>query len=110
MRKIILAAAAAGAALTLAACSEGTQDAAEETVEGAAADTEANADAMGAAVEDAAADTGHAGSASDGDNLCRGGGGESTSADGGATPYCAEAGIGDYDNCRRSRARGELGR
>ena len=53
MRKIILAAAAAGAALTLAACSEGTQDAAEETVEGAAADTEANADAMGAAVEGA---------------------------------------------------------
>ena len=58
MRKIILAAAIAGAALTLAACSEGTEDAADDTAEGAMADTEANAEAMGEAIDTAADDTG----------------------------------------------------
>ncbi len=33
MRKIVLVAAIAGAALSLAACSQGTQDAAEETAD-----------------------------------------------------------------------------
>ena len=56
MRKIILAAAAAGAALTLAACSEGTEDAASETVDGAMADTETNMDAMASEVDEMAAD------------------------------------------------------
>jgi len=54
MRKIILVAAAAGAALTLAACSEKTEDAATETADSAMADTEANAEAAGDAVEGAA--------------------------------------------------------
>lgn len=56
MRKIALFAAAAGAALTLAACSEKTEDAAAATADAAAADTEANLDAAGDAVTDAAAD------------------------------------------------------
>jgi len=60
MRKIILAAAVAGAALSLAACSEGTEDNAEATMDSMAADTEANMDATGAAVDDAAADVGAA--------------------------------------------------
>jgi hypothetical protein len=55
MRKIILAAAAGAAALTLSACSEKTEDAAAETADSAMADTEANAEAAGEAV-DAAAD------------------------------------------------------
>ena len=55
MRKIALFAAAAGAALTLAACSEKTGDAAATTAENAAADTEANLDAAGEAVTGAAA-------------------------------------------------------
>ncbi|WBY16781.1 hypothetical protein PF049_01020 [Erythrobacteraceae bacterium WH01K] len=55
MRKIALVAAAT-AALSLAACSEGTQDAAEATAEGAMADTEANMDAMAEGTEDAMAD------------------------------------------------------
>lgn len=51
MRKIILAAAAAGAALTLAACSEKTEDAASETADSALAD----ADAAASEAADAAA-------------------------------------------------------
>jgi hypothetical protein len=53
MRKIALLA-AAGAALSLAACSEKTQDAAATTADSAAADTAANAEAAGDAVTDAA--------------------------------------------------------
>ncbi len=60
MRKIVLAAAIAGAALSLAACSESTGDAAEETVDNAMADAEANAEAAGEVVEGAAADAGEA--------------------------------------------------
>ncbi|WP_232308173.1 hypothetical protein [Tsuneonella dongtanensis] len=54
MRKIILAAAAGAAALTLSACSEKTEDAAAETADAAMADAEANADAAGEAVDGAA--------------------------------------------------------
>ncbi len=55
MRKIALAAAVAVSALSLAACSEGTQDTAEATADSMAADTEAVAeDAM--AETDAMAD------------------------------------------------------
>lgn len=50
MRKIVLAAAFAGATLTLAGCSQGTEDSAEP-----AAETEASADAP---VEEVTADTG----------------------------------------------------
>ena len=60
MRKIVLVAAAAGAALSLAACSEKTEDAATETADSAMADTEANAEAATDTVEgaaDAATDT-----------------------------------------------------
>jgi hypothetical protein len=60
MRKIVLAAAIAGAALSLSACSESTEDAAGETVDNAMADAEANAEAAGEAVEGAAADVGAA--------------------------------------------------
>ena len=56
MRKIALVAAVSAAALSLAACSEGTEEAAENTVEGAAADTEANAEAMGDSIDNAAAE------------------------------------------------------
>ena len=56
MRKIILAAAAAGAALTLAACSEGTEENAEATMDSMAADADANMDAVEATAEDAAMD------------------------------------------------------
>jgi hypothetical protein len=56
MRKIALFAVAAGAALSLAACSEKTEDAAATAVDSAAADTEANAEAAGDAVAGAAAD------------------------------------------------------
>lgn len=47
MRKILLVAAAVGA-LSVAACSEGTEEVAGETVDSAMADTEANVDALGA--------------------------------------------------------------
>lgn len=49
MRKFALIA-AAGAALSLAACSEQTEDAAATTADSAVADTEANLDAAGDAV------------------------------------------------------------
>ncbi len=55
MRKIALFAAAAGAALTLAACSEKTEDAAATTADSIAADTEANMEAAGDAVAEGAA-------------------------------------------------------
>ncbi|MEO6388132.1 MAG: hypothetical protein ABIT16_03930 [Croceibacterium sp.] len=54
MRKIVFAAAIAGAALSLAACSEKTEDAAGTTVDSAMADTEANAQAAGDTVDSAA--------------------------------------------------------
>ena len=60
MRKIILAAAAAGAALTLSACSEGTEDAADATVEEGMADAEANVEAMGEAADGAMEEAGAA--------------------------------------------------
>ena len=60
MRKIILAATVAAFALTVSACSESTEQAADAAVDGAAADASANADAMGAAVEGAATDAGNA--------------------------------------------------
>ena len=46
MRKIILAAAIAAGALSLAACSEKTEDAAGEAVDAAAADASSNAEAF----------------------------------------------------------------
>ena len=55
MRKFVLAAAMAGAALTLAACSEGTEDAGGE---GALAETKANGDASGASAVDGTAEAG----------------------------------------------------
>ena len=51
MRKIALFAAAAGAALSLAACSEKTEDATATAADSAVADTEANLEAAGDAVE-----------------------------------------------------------
>ncbi|MEO1968763.1 MAG: hypothetical protein ABGW87_08640 [Sphingomonadaceae bacterium] len=60
MRKIALIALTAGAALSLAACSEKTQDAAETTATSAANDTQANMEAAGTAVGDAAHDAGTA--------------------------------------------------
>jgi hypothetical protein len=60
LRKIALVAAIAGAALSLAACSEGTEEAAGEAADSAMADAEANADAAGAVVEDAASEAGAA--------------------------------------------------
>ena len=56
MRKFVIAAAAAGAALTLSACSEGTEEAATDAVDGAVADMETNADDAGEAVEGAMED------------------------------------------------------
>jgi hypothetical protein len=56
MRKIILAAAIAGAAFSLSACSEKTEDATSEAADSAAADAAANADAAAGAVTDAATD------------------------------------------------------
>jgi len=53
MRKFVLVAAAAGAALTLGACSEGTTDAVEATADSAMADAEANVEAVEGAVEGA---------------------------------------------------------
>ena len=60
MRKIILAAAAAGAALSLAACSESTENAAGEAVDSAMADTEANVEAVGDEVSETADEAGAA--------------------------------------------------
>ncbi|KHL24851.1 hypothetical protein PK98_13275 [Croceibacterium mercuriale] len=60
MRKIILAAAIAGSALSLAACSESTEDAAGAAVEGAANDVEANAEEVGQTVETGLNDAGAA--------------------------------------------------
>jgi hypothetical protein len=60
MRKIVLAAAIAAGALSLAACSEGTEEAAGEAADSAMADAEANVEAAGDAVEGAAADAGAA--------------------------------------------------
>jgi PBP1b-binding outer membrane lipoprotein LpoB len=65
MRKIVLVAAIAAGALSLAACSQQTEEAAEDTADSAMADTEANVDAMtdeaapadGTATTDAAATT-----------------------------------------------------
>ncbi|QQN73042.1 hypothetical protein [Croceicoccus sp. YJ47] len=57
MRKIILAAAIAGSALTLTACSEGTEENAEMTADSMAADTEANMDAAGAEMEELGTET-----------------------------------------------------
>lgn len=48
MRKIVLAAAIAGAALSLAGCSQDTEDAADATAEGATAEPEADAAGQGA--------------------------------------------------------------
>ena len=56
MRKIALFAAAAGAALTLAACSEKTEDAAATAADSAVADTEANMEAAGEEVTETAAE------------------------------------------------------
>jgi hypothetical protein len=56
LRKIILAAAIAGAALSLTACSEKTEDATSEAADSAAADAAANADAAATAVTDATTD------------------------------------------------------
>ena len=56
MRKIALFAAASAAALTLAACSEATQDAAEATGDEMAADAEANMEAVEATADEAMAD------------------------------------------------------
>ena len=60
MRKIMLVASIAAAALAVSACSQGTEDAAEATVDGAVDDTAANVDAAGAAVEGAVDDAGAA--------------------------------------------------
>jgi len=54
MRKIILAAAIAASALSLAACSETTEENADDTAETMAADADANADNAGQAIEGAA--------------------------------------------------------
>lgn len=56
MRKIVLAAAIAGAALSLAACSNKTEEATGEAMDSAMADASTNADAAGEAVSTAAAD------------------------------------------------------
>ena len=58
MRKIVLAAAIAG--LSLAACSEGTEDATGEAMDSAMADAEANMEAAGETVDDAAMEAGEA--------------------------------------------------
>lgn len=54
MRKIILAAAIATAALGLSACSNNTETEGEETVEAMNADAEANLDSAGESIEDTA--------------------------------------------------------
>lgn len=60
MRKIALFAAATGAALTLAACSEKTQDAAATTADSAVNDTQANMEAAGDAAATTATDAANA--------------------------------------------------
>lgn len=55
MRKIVLAAVVTGAALTLTACSERPEDAANTTADGAVADRQSNADAPSPSVENTAA-------------------------------------------------------
>jgi hypothetical protein len=60
MRKFILAAAAAGAALSLAACSENTEDTTGAAIDSAMADAEANLEAVGDDVGQAADETGAA--------------------------------------------------
>ena len=60
MRKIVLVAAIAAGALSLAACSESTEDAAGEAADSAMADAEANTEAAADAVGDAAAEAGDA--------------------------------------------------
>ena len=50
MRKIVLVAAIAAGALSLAACSESTEDAAGDAADSAMADAEANMEAAGEAV------------------------------------------------------------
>ena len=59
MRKIALVAAAI-AALSVTACSEGTEDAAEVTADSAIADTETNLDTTGNAIEGTAMEAGAA--------------------------------------------------
>jgi hypothetical protein len=56
MRKIILAAAIAGAALSISACSQKTADATSAAADSASADAAANADAAATAVSGAATD------------------------------------------------------
>jgi predicted small secreted protein len=60
MRKIVLVAAIAAGALSLAACSEQTEDAAGEAADSAMADTEANMEAAGDMVGGAADEAGDA--------------------------------------------------
>ena len=60
MRKIVLVAAIAAGALSLAACSEGTEEAATDAADSAMADAEANMEAAGDVVDDAAAEAGAA--------------------------------------------------
>ena len=56
MRKIVLVAAIAGAALSLAACSEGTEDAAGEAADSAMAAAEAEAEVQDETPAEAAVD------------------------------------------------------
>ncbi len=58
MRKIVLATAAAIATMSLAACSGGTEENAEATMDSMAADAETNMDAIGNDVEQMGAETG----------------------------------------------------
>lgn len=58
MRKIVLAVAIAGAGLTLAGCSEGTEGAADATAEEAMAESGTDADASGQGAEDTTAEAG----------------------------------------------------
>ena len=60
MRKILIIALTAAAGLSIAACSEKTQDAAETTADAAASDVAGAADAAGDAAEAAATDAGRA--------------------------------------------------
>ena len=58
MRMIVLAAAFAGSAMTLAACSDGAEDPANVSAEGAAAEPDTNAAASGQSAEGAASEAG----------------------------------------------------
>ncbi|MEO6153572.1 MAG: hypothetical protein ABIT09_13365 [Croceibacterium sp.] len=60
MRKIIIAAAFAAGALSLAACSQKTENKTGEAMDSAAADASANADAVGENVDNAATAAGDA--------------------------------------------------